>query len=419
MAKADETKTRYRPWLFTYHNWTEEDIEYLRSEVVPKVVYVIWGKELTPTHAIPHLQGFLSFKDKKAKSQVLSLLSFPSGPVSWVGHVDVDNGCAKYSTKDGDYEEHGVRPATKKRKAQSAGQSLKDKHAHIRDLARAGDLSTLGDLYPGEYVRMYRTLNSIALDHKVPVPVDWVPGGEPYNPKWQWQLDLIETLNGPVHPREIIWIYDIVGDYGKSDMATYLACNRNAFVIDGGKTGDIAHAYRLQKIVVFDFARTTDFEKVNYGVIEHLKNGRLFSPKYDSTTKYFPKPHVVVFANRPCPEGKFSVDRLRSINIGEPSPYAVGFVPSQVSVPAPAHKLSEWPVYSDHGIERNPIAYSLNEDYVSPTLTPYICPKPQYKKKKTLPGEWMDPFDPRNDPMASKVKNSALIISEYVTKNTH
>ena len=44
--------------------------------------------------------------------------------------------------------------------------------------------------------------------------------------------------------------------------------------------------------------------------MENLKNGRLFSSKYNSRLKLFPRPHVVVFANFAEPENAFSADRL-------------------------------------------------------------------------------------------------------------
>lgn len=130
---------------------------------------------------------------------------------------------------------------------------------------------------------------------------------------WQVQLDL--KLSDVPDARKIYWVHDSIGNCGKSWMATYLARNRGALVVTGGKASDIAHAYDNHGIVVFDLARATDFNCVSYAAMEDLKNGRIFSPKYDSCVKFFPIPHMVVFANAAPPADKFSADRLEVIDL--------------------------------------------------------------------------------------------------------
>lgn len=129
-----------------------------------------------------------------------------------------------------------------------------------------------------------------------------------------WQKDLIDMLSLPVHPRKIYWYWEASGNVGKSYLASYLALNMNALVVTSGKTSDIAHAYDGQSIVVWDLSRF-QLEHVNFGPMEDMKNGRIFSPKYDSTVKYFDIPHVVIFANWPCPPGRFSADRLEEVHL--------------------------------------------------------------------------------------------------------
>lgn len=125
-----------------------------------------------------------------------------------------------------------------------------------------------------------------------------------------WQALLVARLEKEPDPREILWFYDPVGNRGKSWMARYLAINHGASVFSSGKSADVAHALDNPRVVVWDLSRSQE-EHVNYGVMEDVKNGVIFSPKYESGTKIFPIPHVVVFANFVCPVGKFSEDRLR------------------------------------------------------------------------------------------------------------
>jgi len=137
----------------------------------------------------------------------------------------------------------------------------------------------------------------------------------PFVPKFGWQEGVIEMLDATPHDRQILWIFDPFGDSGKTYLARYLRQERNAFYCNGGKGVDITYAYDCEPIVVFDYVRDAA-EFVNYGVIEQLKNGILTSSKYESRTKVFATPHVIVFANFRAAEGKFSADRLITIELG-------------------------------------------------------------------------------------------------------
>jgi len=85
---------------------------------------------------------------------------------------------------------------------------------------------------------------------------------------------------------------------------------------ENGKSADIKHSYQGQEIVVFDFCRAMQ-NHVNYEVIESIKNGIMFSPKYESKMKIYKKPLVIVFANFEPDESKLSKDRWKIIRILE------------------------------------------------------------------------------------------------------
>ena len=71
---------------------------------------------------------------------------------------------------------------------------------------------------------------------------------------------------------------------------------------------DIAFAYDDQELVAFNLTRTTT-ERVNYEAIEALKDGLFFSGKYESETKVFDSPKLVIMSNSlPCYES-MSMDR--------------------------------------------------------------------------------------------------------------
>ena len=134
----------------------------------------------------------------------------------------------------------------------------------------------------------------------------------------RWQHDLIVLLRTR-QPRRIYWVYDPIGNSGKSLLSSDLVATHSALRLENCKTADAAYAYNGQKLVLFDFARTS-IDVINYGLIESLKNGCIFSSKYESCMKLFDYPEVVVFANFDCPPGKFSNDRIYTIYIHESGP---------------------------------------------------------------------------------------------------
>lgn len=166
-------------------------------------------------------------------------------------------------------------------------------HRRWRDVVEDPELEELLAKYP-KWVRS-------VYDHKPIPPVENVV----LRP---WQTRLVERLQGEPHPRRIIWVTDSVGNVGKSFLAKYLATNLGACVLNGGKSADVAYLLDNPRIVVWDLSRTQE-EQVNYGLMESVKNGLVFSPKYESCVKVFPVPHVVVFCNFGWPGEKFSADR--------------------------------------------------------------------------------------------------------------
>lgn len=110
--------------------------------------------------------------------------------------------------------------------------------------------------------------------------------------EWQeWVVNRLKTQDD----RKILWITDFLGNNGKTFLAEYLE-HLGAFVILGGAKRDIAYAYDEQEIVVFDIPRE-DQEKMDYSLLECIKNGWLWCPKYHSRLKRFKPAKILVLAN--------------------------------------------------------------------------------------------------------------------------
>lgn len=111
--------------------------------------------------------------------------------------------------------------------------------------------------------------------------------------------------------REIIFIVDRRGNSGKSWFARYFSMLHNdAQIIVPGKKADMAHVVDDQKKTFFiDAPRSKQGEFIQYDFLEELKNGYVFSPKYESSLKILRTPHVVVFMNEKPDMSKLSMDR--------------------------------------------------------------------------------------------------------------
>lgn len=96
----------------------------------------------------------------------------------------------------------------------------------------------------------------------------------------------------------VIWVCDIIGHCGKSSLCKYLqATDPDIITMNNGACKDIACALpENPRAVLFDYTRSLE-GRVNYSAIEQVKNGLMFSPKYESRSKIFNSPHVVCFAN--------------------------------------------------------------------------------------------------------------------------
>jgi hypothetical protein len=135
---------------------------------------------------------------------------------------------------------------------------------------------------------------------------------KPFKLKY-WQEKVIKLLKRQSQ-REILWIYDEVGNTGKSFLALYMVTLMEGIIFENGSDKDLSYAYNSEPLVIFNFARHVR-DDTNYGFMEKLKDGILFSSKYESRVKYFEPPKVICFANYEPDYEKLSADRWRCLKI--------------------------------------------------------------------------------------------------------
>ncbi|XP_033725328.1 uncharacterized protein LOC117315288 [Pecten maximus] len=123
---------------------------------------------------------------------------------------------------------------------------------------------------------------------------------------YKWQKKAIQQLEIQDN-RTVLWIYDNEGNLGKTFLSQYLTTKKDCIVTENGGKKDLAYAYG-EEYVIFDYTRSME-EHINYSFIEVLKNGRIFSSKYESRIKIFEPAKIMCCANFMPDKTKLSQDR--------------------------------------------------------------------------------------------------------------
>jgi len=58
MAQEVKSAEKFRNWVFTLNNYTDEDIARLANPY-EQVKFIAYGKEIAPTTETPHFQGYI------------------------------------------------------------------------------------------------------------------------------------------------------------------------------------------------------------------------------------------------------------------------------------------------------------------------------------------------------------------------
>lgn len=293
--------TRSRAFIFTLNNYNSDNIKSLSQM---EAQYILYGKETAPTTGTQHLQGYIYYKLQTTTEAVIKRFN----KLNMKPHIEIARGTIDqnydYCTKGGDYTEQGTKP--KNREAQSkqlaqnvmldypalfeSGLSLKDViKQNVGLYARYG--KNIETMY-----NMFKPKQGTSLQQLRP-----------------WQNELTDILEKDTSDRTIHWVYDPIGNNGKSKLASHLVMQSEYIRLTNGKTADIAHSWNGEN-VVFDYSRSQE-ELINYGILEDVKNGSVFSPKYDSKCKSFKSPKVCCMSNFLPDVGKMSQDRWQIYTI--------------------------------------------------------------------------------------------------------
>lgn len=285
-----------RRWCFTLNNYTSDEEQAINDA---DYKYMVYGREIG-ANGTPHLQGFIVLPNAKRLSGVQRILS----RAHWERASGSDSQAADYCKKDGDFVEQGT---------------LKTNQGERTDLSRIYALiadgteeTVIAETYPEQYSRYYKAFcryKTLKANQNRKAIVN--------HELYDWQKTLLDEFKEPADNRTILFVVDYDGNKGKTWFTLYcLNSLTGVQLLDPGKKADMAYELRPDvKILLVDCARSRS-EVLDYHFLEKVKDGVVFSPKYESTMKFLGTDvHVVVFMNEMPDSTKLSLDRYRYLTL--------------------------------------------------------------------------------------------------------
>ncbi|QSX73076.1 replication-associated protein [Delphin virus 1] len=302
MAKKQDTLKRM--WIFTLNNYSEENVKHIKQYFNDdRCTYAIVGKEIGES-GTPHLQGYVHLKKAVRFTALKKVL--PKAHWEAARGSDTDN--QKYCSKDGDVIlEIGTPAARRKGGILKLVPNMVEKFINNPKYRPTKDEREVMAVY-GTKIKEMATDEREQMDNEESLEVYKTTA-------WRtWQEELLQELQETPDNRKVIVYVDEKGNNGKSYLSKYLALT-GAATFNTTKMTDVAYTLNGNKIVIFDLARHSQ-DQINWGAIEAVKNGLIFSGKYKSKTKVFKAPHVIVMMNTWPDESRLSSDRWDIRDLG-------------------------------------------------------------------------------------------------------
>lgn len=247
---------RGRRWCFTLNNYTDNEYDLIADFAKLKSCYYIIGKEVGDVSKISHLQGYLEFKNQ-VRFETLKKLN---DRIHWESAKGDRDANYTYCSKDNDF--------------------------------------ICSDSVKSELDEIMEEYNDVI----------WYP----------YQQRIIDLINGPIDRRKIYFVVDYEGNKGKSYLCKYLDLKFDVIIADG-KSDNIFNQVlnaKNRRVVICDVPRC-NLGFINYGALEKVKNGHIYSGKYEGGKCIFKIPHVFVFMNEMPDMTSLSKDRYGIIYADE------------------------------------------------------------------------------------------------------
>lgn len=288
-----------RKFTITIFNKKIDEVKFDKS----KVKYCILGTEICPKTKKLHLQGYVETWKKIRPTGLKKIYNDNTMHIEFAQASKEDN--INYCKKDGNFIIFND--------VKNIMEQLEE--LIMNDIDDYKLMKCYPELYKDHY-ELYKRMKDTIINKQNEIK---------FNEYWKdFKLNIVqqsiyntvmEIKKNKDMIRKVIWIYDKKGNCGKSTLCNYINANhKDSIILNNAKSSDLAYIYNGENIVMFDIPRTLE-GKVNYNIMENLKNCRLLSTKYKTTNKKFICPTIIVFANFEPELDKLSMDRWHIITV--------------------------------------------------------------------------------------------------------
>lgn len=133
--------------------------------------------------------------------------------------------------------------------------------------------------------------------------------------------EIIDIIQKEPNNRTINWIWSENGGVGKTSTAAYIEKNYEGVCIVNGKGADIKNSVITHinnenplDILIVNVPRCNE-NHLSYAAIEEIKDGLIYSGKYEGGFANIEHPHVIIISNFHPELNKLSEDRWNIINV--------------------------------------------------------------------------------------------------------
>jgi len=136
-----------------------------------------------------------------------------------------------------------------------------------------------------------------------------------------WQKQMLLNLRADPDDRTMFWVYDPIGNRGKTKFAKYLVFREDAVVLGFANSADALNLVSKmpgRKVYVWNLTRAKPAslsELDLYSAMESIKDGLFINTKYETKMVLMDPPHIVVFANHLPKQQHISADRWSIMQI--------------------------------------------------------------------------------------------------------
>lgn len=234
-------------WRFNYHKYTEEDVVLLEEWLQVHGRFYVFQKETCPKTKGKHLEGYVELKKKDRLNENKTV------PIKFsdIQPAKYWKNCITYAS----------RPDKRDR-----------------------------------YTKPYTNIKKVK---KQVIPTYW----DELMPKQQKLIEPI--IHSQPDDRSVFWFWEKNGGWGKSYLCRYLIDHYDTLAVSGKATNVFCgfaayvnkHEYAPDYLII-NLVRKEGGE-LDATIIEKIKDGFLFSEKYESGMIRYNPPHIMVFANAP------------------------------------------------------------------------------------------------------------------------